>query len=60
MTKKKTIKALMSIGYPRNTARKIIESKKSSQSNGATFLGGIVVAQFASMGLPIHLLRGAV
>lgn len=45
MKSKTAIKKLMSIGYPRNTARKIISSKDSSTSNRMQGYGATLVAQ---------------
>ena len=59
MKNKTAIKKLMSIGYPRNTARKIILSKDPSVSNKKQGYGACIVAQqMLILGLPFSAVAG--
>ena len=59
MKNKTAVKKLMSIGYPRNTARKIISSKGPSVSNKKQGYGACVVAQqLLILGIPFSAVAG--
>ncbi len=59
MKNKTAVKKLMAIGYPRNTARKILASKDASTSNKMQGYGACLVAQqMLALGLPFSAVSG--
>ncbi len=59
MKNKTAVKKLMAIGYPRNTARRILSSKDPSSSNKMQCYGACLVAQqMLILDLPFSAVSG--
>ena len=59
MKNKTVVKILMAVGYPRNTARKILSSKPSSCPNAVQgYAACFVASQYIALGLPLSAISG--